>query len=236
MAPSPRRRVSYVIPPPTEPPPRLQLPPHGVPRNGAIGPLLIRTTDCLPQETTPKWAQHPRHRLGVACLALDTSTQLVGRNSPEGILYSGGRDGLVCSWDLGIPMKRREQKYGAPSRSMRRGQGRWEIMTGWTDDIIEEDLEETDEYRSAGDILGDVKGSDRRGRFRSNSVRDQSIPFEQQWETDMDLYEAGKVCYTSPNNSVNASEVLELLACRCLSSASLHKSTQIGLMIFCYAI
>lgn len=190
-----------MIPPPTDPPPRLQLPPHGVARNGAIGPLLIRTEGGIPQETTPKWAQHPRHRLGVVCLSLDTSTQLVGRSSPEGILYSGGRDGLVCSWDLGIPTKRREQKYGAPSPSLRRGPGRWEIMTGWTDDIIEEDLEETEEYRSAGDILGDVKGSDRRGRFRSNSVRDQSIPYEQQWETDIDAFEAGKVrpintCYT----------------------------------------
>ena len=197
MAPSTRRRVSYVIPPPIEPPPRLQLPPHGVPRNGAIGPLLIKSTNSLPQETTPKWAQHPRHRLGVACLALDMSTQLVGRNNPEGILYSGGRDGLVCSWDLSIPTKRRSQKYGAPSRNMRRGTGRWEIMTGWTDDIIEEDLEEMDEYRSASDILGDVKGSDRRGRFRSNSARDESILYEQQWEVDRDTYEAGKVCRPS---------------------------------------
>ena len=42
---------------------------------------------------------HPRHRLGVASLALDTSTQLVGRAAFEGILYSDGKDGLVMSWD-----------------------------------------------------------------------------------------------------------------------------------------
>ena len=42
---------------------------------------------------------YPRHRLGVASLALDTSTKLVGRAACEGILYSDGRDGLVKSWD-----------------------------------------------------------------------------------------------------------------------------------------
>ena len=44
----------------------------------------------------------PRYRLGVSCLALDTSTQLVGRGAPEDMLYVGGRDGLVIAWDLGI--------------------------------------------------------------------------------------------------------------------------------------
>ena len=83
MAP-PRRRVSYVIPAPADPPPRLQLPPHGVPRNGATGPILIPIQSAgSPPPPTPKWAQHPRHRLGVSCLALDTSTQLVGRASPD---------------------------------------------------------------------------------------------------------------------------------------------------------
>jgi WD repeat-containing protein 48 len=26
---------------------------------------------------------------------------------PGGILYTGGRDGLLCSWELGMPTKRR---------------------------------------------------------------------------------------------------------------------------------
>ncbi|KAI0659996.1 hypothetical protein C8Q70DRAFT_977330 [Cubamyces menziesii] len=183
MAPS-RRRVSYAIPPPSEPAPRLQLPPHGLPRNGTSGPLLIpasESTSSPPSHSTR--AQHPRHRLGVSCLALDTSTQLVGRASPEGILYTSGRDGLVISWDLGIPMKRRTQRYGVTGRSLRR----WEVMTNWADDVIEEEADEGEEYRSDGDVLGEVTGKARR-RIPSNP----SIPYEEQWETDMDAFQALK--------------------------------------------
>ncbi|RPD67758.1 WD40 repeat-like protein [Lentinus tigrinus ALCF2SS1-7] len=183
MAPA-RRRVSYVIPPPADPPPRLQLPPHGIPRNGSVGPLLLPGLHTVtPPPATPRWAQHPRHRLGVSCLALDTSTQLVGRASPEGILYTGGRDGLVISWDLGIPMKRRAQRYGVTGQSLRR----WEVMTNWADDIIEEEAEEGDEYRSDGDVLGEVTGKTRR-----RIPQDSAIPYEEQWETDMDAYHALK--------------------------------------------
>ncbi|KAI0707436.1 hypothetical protein C8T65DRAFT_740369 [Cerioporus squamosus] len=183
MAPA-RRRVSYVIPPPADPPPRLQLPPHGIPRNGSTGPLLIPAHSAAsPPASTPRWAQHPRHRLGVSCLALDTSTQLVGRASPEGILYTGGRDGLVISWDLDIPMKRRAQRYGVTGRSLRR----WEVMTNWADDVIEEEAEEGDEYRSDGDVLGEVTGKARR-----RIPQDNAIPYEEQWETDIDAYQALK--------------------------------------------
>lgn len=202
-----------MIPPSTEPPPRLQLPPHGVPRHGSISPLLIRSTNGLQDEDTPKWAQHPRHRLGVACLALDTSTQLVGRSSPEGILYSGARDGLVCSWDLGITMKQREHRYGAPARSMRTGAGRWEIMTGWTDDIIEEDPEEAEEYRSTGDILGEVRGSGARERWRRNSVREQPVPYEQQWETDMEMYQEGKISQFRQCAQIHSDWINDVLLC-----------------------
>ncbi|KAF8901320.1 hypothetical protein CPB84DRAFT_1747077 [Gymnopilus junonius] len=108
-------------------------PPLGVSRLGVPGPLLVPHphphAHAIPHahshsysSTSQSDARHghrrdtntnttpptPRHRLGVACLALDTSTQLVGNASPEGILYTGGRDGMVMSWDLGIPMKKRE--------------------------------------------------------------------------------------------------------------------------------
>ena len=62
----------------------------------------------------------------------------MGRASPEGILYTGGRDGMAISWDLGVPMKRRAQRYGYTGRSLRR----WEVMTNWADDIIEEEEED----------------------------------------------------------------------------------------------
>ncbi|PIL26820.1 transporter [Ganoderma sinense ZZ0214-1] len=183
MAPA-RRRVSYVIPPPTDPPPRLQLPPHGVPRHGSTGPILIPLQSAgPPPPPTPKWTQHPRHRLGVSCLALDSSTQLVGRASPEGILYTGGRDGMAIAWDLGVPTMRRGQRYGYAGRGMRR----WEVMTNWADDVIEEEAEEGDGYRSDGDVLGEVTG-----RARRRIPTDNAIPYEEQWETDMDAYQALK--------------------------------------------
>ncbi|KAJ3554638.1 hypothetical protein NP233_g12377 [Leucocoprinus birnbaumii] len=130
-----KQRVSYVIPPPQDPDsiPRLSLPPPGTPRLGSVGPLLIplSTNEPITNEHLHSHStQRPRHRLGVASLALDTSAQLVGRSSPEGILYTGGRDGLVISWDLGVPTRRRAQ---------RGSMGRWELMTGWADDVVDDD-------------------------------------------------------------------------------------------------
>lgn len=44
------------------------------------------------------------HLLGVNALALDTSTFTAkdthGHGVPGGILYTGGRDGMIASWDL----------------------------------------------------------------------------------------------------------------------------------------
>ncbi|KAH7917849.1 WD40 repeat-like protein [Leucogyrophana mollusca] len=179
MAPS-RRRVSYVIPPPTEPVPFLQLPPFGVPRHGSIRPLIIPTklTTETPDDDLARAPTHPRHRLGVMSLAVDTTTQLEGRNAPEGILYTGGRDGLVMSWDLGLPLRRRQG--GKPHRGRR---DRWEMMTGMADEILDE-VEEEDERRD-GDIIGDVKGHS--GRRRRSSVGHE-IPYESQWGMDTESY------------------------------------------------
>ncbi len=65
-------------------------------------------------------------------------------------------------------------------------------MTGWADDIIEEETED-EEYRSDGDILGDVQDSSGRlSRRRMNVLNPTEIPYEEQWETDMDLFTPGK--------------------------------------------
>ncbi|KAI0706677.1 hypothetical protein C8Q76DRAFT_629871 [Earliella scabrosa] len=60
-------------------------------------------------------------------------------------------------------------------------------MTNWADDVIEEEAEEGDEYRSDGDVLGEVTGKARR-----KIPNDDSIPYEEQWQTDMDAYQALK--------------------------------------------
>ena len=79
---------------------------------------------------------HPQHSLAVSSLAIDTTTCLAGSDEadsddddeenpdlhhdgqgihaarsrepvPPGILYTGGRDGLVGAWELGLPMRKR---------------------------------------------------------------------------------------------------------------------------------
>ena len=181
--------MSYIIPSPLESIPRLQLPPHGISRLGATGPLLTPFAGQSKSDSKGLRNQ-PRHRLGVASLALDTSTQLVGRAAPEGILYSGGRDGLVMSWDLGLPTRRRKVKVG---QSMKVGQGRWETMTGWGDDVLDEDLDDGDERVNDGDILGDVTDNLQRRRQRARSKAGE-IPFEFEWELVQFTFRPGTVC------------------------------------------
>ena len=168
MAP-PKRRVSYVIPPPVDHVPRLKLPPLGLPRHGSPRPLLFPSQH---QPEAPPKPSHPRHRLGVTSLALDTTTQLEGLTAPEGILYTGSRDGQVISWDLGLALRPRQN----PS-SRRYRAARWETLTGMAD--AGEETEE--EERRDGDILGDVKESG--GRKRRSSIHDH-ISYEHQWELD----------------------------------------------------
>jgi WD repeat-containing protein 48 len=185
-----RRRVSYVIPPPIDVPRLLQLPPLGISRLGSIGPLLIpaggHTTNS--ERDQQKRDGNPRHRLGVSSLVLDTSTQLAGRGAPEGILYSGGRDGMIMSWDLSIPMRKRKREHSEDG--LRRIHGRWELMTGWAEDgIYEEGDDGNDLKQSDGDILGDVSAS---GRKRQKAKLN-SLPYEKQWETDVAAFKPGKV-------------------------------------------
>jgi WD repeat-containing protein 48 len=194
-----KRRISYVIPPPPDPDSvsRLRLPPHGTSRLGAIGPLLV---PLVGQNDPAELSHHhshshpyshsrrPRHRLGVASLALDTSTQLVGKSCSEGILYTGGRDGLVISWDLGISTKRRAQRSYGPERAKA---GIWEVLTGWADNVIDEEGEDDDVRLGGGDgdVLGDVNYPRRQSLGNAGK-----LPYEQQWEMDSAATKPGAVC------------------------------------------
>lgn len=75
------------------------------------------------------------------------------------------------------------------SSELHRPVGRWEIMTGWADDIVENEGEDKG-FRSNGDVLGDVQDSGGRGRRRWNTSP-SDIPYEEQWETDMDVFQPG---------------------------------------------
>ena len=193
MAPlPPRRRVSYGIPfsPSANPIPLLWLPPPGFDRQGSVDPILISNSDSDPNPTFhPRRDSTPRHRLGISALALDTTTQLVGCPSPEGILYTGGRDGLVISWDLKIPMRKRTRNGDVP----RQGSTRWELVTGWIDPVIDDLPDEDEDMRSDGDILGDVRGSARRRKLSSATASSGSIPLESMWGPDVDAFRPGQV-------------------------------------------
>lgn len=214
-----KRRVSYILPSPVDHVPRLQLPPHGVSRLGATGPLLMQYRDQKAKVRREEKLTHPRHRLGVASLALDTSTLLEGKHSPEGILYSGGRDGLLMSWDLGMPMKRRRATDSAISRAR---QGSWELMTGWDDDIDEEADDADDRLVSDGDVLGDVTASAKKRR------RADELPHEREWETDLASFQPGTVRRVSGRSYRT---ILTDIFCRKPSSGSARKPTRTGSMI-----
>lgn len=178
----PRRRISYVISPSADPVPRLKLPPIGVSRHGSPQPLIIPSQ--LPPECPDDQSvhdPHPRHRLGVMALALDSTTQLEQRAAPEGILYTGSRDGQVISWDLGLPYRKRHaQPHGHPNR--------WERLTSMVDETWDDDAEEEEEERRDGDVLGDVKESGAR-RWKDRRNKGGEMPYEHQWELDMDAHE-----------------------------------------------
>lgn len=103
--------------------PRLGSPHHAVgvagspssSRNGASAVANVRRGSRQPGKSAQV---HPEHTLGVSALALDTSTIIHSsgstvHNKPAGILYSGGRDALVASWELSLPLKRRSSSANA---------------------------------------------------------------------------------------------------------------------------
>lgn len=120
LPPQPPRRVSYVIPPPTNPPPLLSLPPIDSQRPRHPQPRFkIESNSSSNSNYNNSLNDHPRHRLAVQAITLDLSTPIShdskgeeGSESVDGLLYMGGRDGLLTSWELGLPAKRRKVKYG----------------------------------------------------------------------------------------------------------------------------
>ncbi|KAF9293195.1 hypothetical protein BGZ74_011823 [Mortierella antarctica] len=84
------------------------------------------------------------HLLGVNALALDTSTLTAkdthGHGVPGGILYTGGRDGMIASWDLHFeaPVQRdipgeTDQLKGLPPSTFRQS---FNHHTDWVNDIV----------------------------------------------------------------------------------------------------
>ncbi len=191
-----RRRVSYIIPPPDHDPTTLELPglgaapggdarsyPYINPKAGAsngAAQFASRNPFASPQSPQPQQEpRHPRHRLGISALALDTSTMLHGANSPGGILYTGGRDGLVASWETHVPHTRRRGKRYRPVPG--RGTGgrvRWERLgdggADWEDDDGDD---QGADYSSSEDEEGtpDATGVPKKRK---------DVTYEDRWEVD----------------------------------------------------
>ena len=230
MATAISRRVSYILPSPSSPPPLLELPGLGERRRGHTSPFLkpkgsapngtsvngvnghasqdpFADDPFADEEHTKSGIDHPRHCLGITSLALDTSTVLSDSQVPGGILYSGGRDGLVASWELNIPHKRRKgARYEhVPGRG---GKVKWERVgdaAEMFDDEIEEngenfmdddDWESEDEEVPAeghGVDFGRVAGGVRRRRSQRGEVA-----YEDRWAVDTDAIVQSPVSFPIP--------------------------------------
>lgn len=95
--------------------------------------------------------RHPEHTLGITALALDTSTIIDNSSSPSrkktpgGILYSGGRDGLVASWELSLPFKKRDSEEAFVGNGHRKGR-RKAYLPRWAEDsYADDDLQDLDD-------------------------------------------------------------------------------------------
>ncbi|SJX65915.1 uncharacterized protein SRS1_16468 [Sporisorium reilianum f. sp. reilianum] len=92
----------------------------------------VTSTSSRSTQSNAPLSSHPQHSLAVSSLAIDTTTCLASSDDgededdidrhhdsdsnhavhdceavPPGILYTGGRDGLVGAWELGLPMRKR---------------------------------------------------------------------------------------------------------------------------------
>ncbi|KAF9163124.1 hypothetical protein DFQ26_002913 [Actinomortierella ambigua] len=83
------------------------------------------------------------HLLGVNALAFDSATPTTPHGTPGGILYTGGRDGMIAAWDVhleasrspvdrGIPGEERSPK-GLPPSTFRQS---FNHHTDWVNDIV----------------------------------------------------------------------------------------------------
>jgi WD repeat-containing protein 48 len=188
------RRVSYILPSPTEAPPLLQLPPLGQSRQGQTNPTLIPKSDAPNGTGVTLKSKNPflsTPTTAITSLVLDTSTVLENHQSPGGILYSGGRDGLVASWELNVPhRKRRGRRYELPPG--RAAKVRWERIGDGA-----ELWDEEDEAEFGEDVDGNSSDEDSQGWVgvdgEDTRKRKGEVAYEDRWEVDQDLLQQQKV-------------------------------------------
>ncbi|KAM0793263.1 hypothetical protein ACM66B_000725 [Microbotryomycetes sp. NB124-2] len=221
------RRVTYVLPPPAAPPPVLSLPPSELRSIGRTAPSFIVRRGVLPQWHLDRFHReqdtaHPRHRLNVQALALDLSTAVHHTEQqpqshtdeadpddvrdddpdrPQGLLYTAGRDGLLCSWELDLATRRRKRRYGTTGDN--------DLITS---DLLNGDVSDDQDSEFASSInhlnldglprqprksfgsstSGAVANSySARPRKVSDPAYDPAIPLEERWEVDDEAMRSG---------------------------------------------
>ncbi|CAD6963969.1 unnamed protein product [Tilletia controversa] len=156
------------------------------------GPTLVpsqRTRDIHTDHSSGD-GRHPRHSLAVTSLAIDTSTRIThGQLSqqdgeyalPEGILYTGGRDGLICSWELGLPLREAKER----PRKRRRKSG---FLRQHEDDAEEgDDFNQDEEPDSGIGVELDTKLPSRRASSTGTAELPLHVQDEESdpdWEVD----------------------------------------------------
>jgi len=273
------RRISYVLPAPDAPLPLLSLPALTEPRLGRTSPLLLQRSAGQPTKSSRRnisslkdstlnsdGSSHPRHSLGVAAIALDTSTQLAGQSTPQGILYTGGRDGLVAGWELGLPMtKRRRPRWNETSRPGERV--KWERLElgesgvsstgGWGDenedgdvDEIDSDLDQEDESYDGNSsdghadqtLFDDSGGNQKVSSGRGTSSRRRELEYTERWQLDKDALESRPVNRLPEIQSDGTIQlIIHVLLLPSLSlkrqhSGSPYRRIRTGSMTYFYAI
>lgn len=230
------RRISYVVPFPPTPPPWLQLPSSTHPRNGSPYPLLF-PSDHPPLSSHASIdppSAHPQHSLGVPAMALDTSTQLAAQEGPQGILYTGGRDGLLAGWELDMRLRRRTALEGHAGA----GKADWVRWNELGNDGIDDGADDELTAGSGSGAPTPPTPSDPR------TSDGEKLPFEDRWEVD--TYAEGEVrlfcrqaCIARRRGQAPSADDLPRCTLRCRPrphqrrpSASRASSTLTGSTIF----
>ena len=197
-----KKRVTYVLPYPTTDPPALALPSieQSSKRRLDPRPLLLPSSSALPTSTVNRSPedQHPRHCLGISALALDLSTAVAPHDysassekqiNPAGILYSAGRDGLIASWELGLPTRKRKRAIGSTAAARRARALRY-VDLGIDADLDSDYDSNGSSAGSSSDELPNTSASPRGARAGAHVNGHGSpivgIPYEDRYEVDAD--------------------------------------------------
>ncbi|PWN39402.1 hypothetical protein IE81DRAFT_369128 [Ceraceosorus guamensis] len=184
MAATAARRLTYSLPPRDDTLPEFAIPSlqSSFQRRGRSQPLLEQLPPSTPVPARSNFTfqesgrpSHPRHTLPVTSLALDVSTSVqdqemasTSQHTPRGILYTGGRDGLLAAWELGLPLRKRRRQRAA----------------AWDDELRDGAQRERDSDDIQCVAQHHVPGASGLASDLEDEVDESETPVEQHWQVD----------------------------------------------------